>query len=306
MNEARILALAALPLLAGTGWLLGLRRPEPSVRYVEPPAAAATAAIASHAEQVESSYPGVIVSGYTADVGSEVSGSVAEVWAGVGLRVRQGDPLLRVDAGTSGQDVQVARAKLEQQRSAVARAQAELGEASDLLKRIETIESGVSEAALFAARSREQQARAALQEIQAGLAIHEADIGQQVSRSKKHVIRAPFDGIVVARFVDPGALLVPGQVVVRVITSDYFVRFAMPPEHARARSSGFAVRVEVPGLRTALAGTVSDIQPEIDPAAQLVFARARLDVGGADSGLLLPGARVHVRAVQARLAGGGG
>jgi RND family efflux transporter MFP subunit len=307
MSEGRIILLGTLPLIAGALWLGGLRRPEVTVRY-EAAAGHAGSAASDRAFDAEArhGYPGVIVSGYTAEVGTEVSGTVAEVSAGVGARVREGDPLLRIDPGSSGDDLRMARAKLDQQRSAIARAQAEVAEASDLVQRLESIASGVSDRQLVAARAKEQQAKAALAEAQAGMGVHEADVGQRLSRSKKHVIRAPFDGVVVARFVDPGALVVPGQVVARVITEDYFVRFAMSAEEARAKRAGFAVEVDVPGAERVLAGVVSDVQPEVDPAAQLVFARARLEVGDGERKVVLPGVRVQVTPAPAARQGGGG
>ena len=198
--------------------------------------------------------------------------------------------------------MRAARAKLEQQRSAVARAAAELTEASDLVTRLEAVQSGVSDRQMLAARAREQQAQAALHEAQAGIGVHEADVGQQVSRSQKFVIRAPFDGIVVERFVDPGALVLPGQVVARVINGDYYVRFAMPPDATRAQLVGQRVRVEL-GERE-LGGAVSDVQPEVDSASQLVFARAKLDAT-ADAAAIIPGARVRVCASCARARGRG-
>jgi RND family efflux transporter MFP subunit len=305
MSEGRIIVLATLPLIAGLMWLAGQRRPAHTVRYVEPAARSAAATAVEDARALaQQSYSGVIVSGYTADVGTEVGGSVTEVSAGVGARVSAGDPLLRIDPGSSGGDLVMARAKLEQQRSSVARAQAELTEASDLVRRLSAIAGGVSDLTLVAARTREQQASAALEEARAGLGIHEADIGQQVSRGKKHVIRAPFEGLVVARYVDPGGLVVPGQVVARVITSDYFVRFAMEPEEARRKGAGFRVQVDVPGAPAPLAGVVSDIQPEIDAAAQMVFARARLELQQADAGFVIPGVRVRVRAARDAVSGG--
>ena len=110
------------------------------------------------------------------------------------------------------------------------------------------------------------------------------------------------------RQADPGALVVPGQVVARVITDDAFVRFAMSAEDARAKRSGFPVRVEVPGAKTALNAVVSDVQPEVDAAAQMVFARARLEIAESERSLVIPGIRVRVRPVapaQADDNGGG-
>jgi len=301
MNEARIMLLALLPLLGGGGWLLALRQPVP-VR-MEAAAGASPAASASTPAALGlvpdgGGFLGVIVAGYSAEVGSEVGGSVEEVFASVGGRVKEGEPLLRVAPGVASDGLRAARAKLEQQRSAVKRAEVDLAEAGDLLTRLQSIQSGVSDRALVAARSREQQARAALDQAKAGTSVTEADLGQELTRSGKHTIRAPFDGIVVARFVDPGALVVPGQVVVRVITDDYYVRFAMPTEAARDQRVGSTVRVELAGAEAALHAEVSDIQPEVDSAAQLVFARARLQVDPARAASVIPGVRVRVRSAD--------
>lgn len=316
MNEARIMLLALLPLIGGGGWLLALREP-PAVVAGGPAAGRAGAAIPTTAAPVSPSadgdgFLGVIVAGYSAEVGSEVGGSVEEVFASVGSRVKEGEPLLRVAAGVTGDGLRAARAKLEQQRSAVKRAEADLAEAGDLLTRLQSIQAGVSERQLVAARTREQQARAALEQAKAGTSVTEADLGQELTRSGKHTIRAPFDGIVVARMVDPGALVVPGQVVVRVITDDYYVRFALPPDAARLTPVGSTVSVELAGTQAALRAAVSDVQPEVDAAAQLVFARARLQVEAHDAASVLPGMRVRVRALPAapvragsKTAGGG-
>lgn len=309
MSEARIMLFALLPLLGGGGWLLALREPTAvrAARGVQEPARARAGSPASSLvlgmPPDGGSFPGVIVAGYSAEVGSEVGGGVEEVFAQVGARVKEGEPLLRVAPGVANDGLRAARAKLEQQRSAVKRAEVDLVEAGDLLTRLQSIQAGVSDRALVAARAREQQARAALDQAKAGASVTEADLGQELTRSGKHTIRAPFDGIVVARFVDPGALVVPGQMVVRVITDDYYVRFALSPEAAREQRVGSAVSVELSGDPAALHAEVSDIQPEVDSAAQLVFARARLQVDPARAPRVIPGMRVRVRpAAKAALA----
>jgi RND family efflux transporter MFP subunit len=296
MNEGRMLIVGAVPLVAGALWLLGLREPEAvavSLGRARPAQDESTTKLqgAPGAE----GFLGVVVAGYTADIGAEVSGSVTEVLASVGTRVAQGDVLLRVDPSVASDDLRASRARLEQQRSEIASAEAELVEASDLVKRLQSIAAGVSDRQLVAAQSREQQMRAAVQQARAGLSVQEAALGQQVTRSGKHTIRAPFEGVVVERFVDPGGLVVPGQLVARVITEDFYVRFAMPPDAARVRHAGERVQVSLPDGDAIVHGTLSDLQPEIDAAAQLVFARARLEVTDALRRSVLPGVRVNVR-----------
>lgn len=303
MSEGRIMLLAALPLLCGGAWMLGLRRPDTAFAAVAqhgPTAVAKQVPAGGGSGDAAHDFLGVIVAGYTADVGAEVGGSVLEVFASVGSRVKAGDPLLRVAADTTSDGLRAARAKLEQQRSEVRRAEAELAEATDLLTRLQAVEAGVSDRSLVSARMREQSARASLEQARAGLGVHEADLGQEVTRSGKHTIRAPFDGLVVARFIDPGGLVTPGQVVVRVITEDAYVRFALPAEEARSQAVGSGVQVLLPGASGKLAAVISDIQPEVDSAAQLVFARARLQLDAPGAPSVLPGMRVRVVPAQVK------
>lgn len=295
MTESRIALLATLPMFIGAALVLGLRRPPLTV--VQPTADAASHAVeeARAADRAAKPYPGVIVSGYTADVGAEIGGSVVEVPARTGAKVRAGDALLRIDPRSAGGELLVAQARLEQQRSTVERANAELAEAIDLLTRLRSITDGVAERTLVAAETRAQQARAAVAEAKAGLGMQQAEIGRQRTHNEKHVIRAPFDGVVVALYVDPGDVAVPGQVVARVITEDYYVRFALPPDDTASRTPGLAVRVRLPSGE-ALAAEVTDVQPEVDAAAQLVFARARLAGGTSAEAAhrLIPGTQVEV------------
>jgi len=301
MTESRIALLATLPMLIGAALVLALRRP-PLTTALD--AEGPTHAVAAKVDPklVAAPYPGVIVSGYTADVGAEVAGSVVEVLARTGVRVRAGDALLRIDPKTAGDEVRLAQARLEQQRSAVERASAELSEATDLLARMRSITDGISERELVAAQAREQKARAAVAEARAGLGMTEAELGRQRTRSDKLVIRAPFEGMVVALYADPGDVVMPAQVVARVITEDFYVRFAMPPDDPSARAAGLHLDVRLP-TGVVIDAEVTDVQPEVDAAAQLVFARARIDrVGIAASVELIPGTQVEVRLASAALA----
>lgn len=299
MTESRIALLATLPMLVGAALVMALRRP-PLTTELEAKGPSPQVAAAQSEPREVAPYPGVIVSGYTADVGAEIAGGVLEVMARTGMHVKAGDALLRIDPKSAGDEVRVAEARLEQQRSSVARATAELDEASDLLTRLRSITDGVSQRDLVAAQAREQKARAAVAEAKAGLGMTAAELGRQRTRSDKHVIRAPFEGTVVALYVDPGDVVGPGQVVARVITEDFYVRFAMPPDDGSARTPGLRLAVRLP-TSTELTAYVTDVQPEVDAAAQLVFARARIDRTGPLGAVeLIPGTQVEVRVAHAK------
>ena len=96
--------------------------------------------------------------------------------------------------------------------------------------------------------------------------------------------------------VDPGDSVRAGQSVARVIDDTRHVRFALPREHLPSAGS-LAVLLTVDtgapagSARPTIAGIVDSLQPEVDPAAQLVFATV---TPSGDSSTLMPGTRVEV------------
>src|SRR4051812_34703505 len=101
VSEGRVVMLAALPMLCGAVWLVGLRRPEGSNEPARAHAASVREVSASAADHEDGAWLGVIVAGYSTDVGAEVSGSVHEVWVTVGAHVKAGAQLLRIDASAT-------------------------------------------------------------------------------------------------------------------------------------------------------------------------------------------------------------
>lgn len=293
MKERSIVVLGTLPLLAGAVLLLGLRRSEvPAPAAVGSPAPQDSPA--PLARRPAGGYPGVIVAGHTAEFGAEFPGEVTHVWGEPGQRVKAGDRLVQLDPSTAAGAEKVVKAQLQQQASGVERAQAELNEARDLLRRMQEVPEGVSDRALVSAQTRRDAAKAALAEARAALSMQRAKLGQQRTQTRKHLVTAPFDGIVVSVQVDPGDTVAPGAVLARMITDDLYVRFALPPAEVPAQMEGQAVKVSGASLDAPLAATVSDVQPEVDVSAQLVFARARLGQDAAALGSLISGMRVEV------------
>ena len=73
-------------------------------------------------------------------------------------------------------------------------------------------------------------------------------------------IRAPFDGVVAARFFDPGALTRGGRPILRVISSSIpRVRFAIPEPQSSAISVGGTVSVVVEGVKEPVRAEVESV-----------------------------------------------
>ena len=294
MREGWLITLGTAPMIVGFVFLLLVRPVTSSDARMRSDGAAPGSldAVLSPSAGATRTYTGVIVAGYAADVGAEFGGTVAEVLVQNGHSVKLGEPLLRIDQSGAAGAVVIAQAQVGQQQSQLARAQAELNEAQDGLRRLEQIQGGVSEGALVTARARVQTAQANLTGGEAAVRVANAELGQHKLRSQKQIIRAPFSGRLVERFVDPGNVVGPGQVVARVITDQLFVRFALPPHDALGKLVGTAVRVKLAGAPGSMSATVTDLQPEVEPASQLLFARAKLD--DEEQARVMAGARVDV------------
>mgnify|MGYP005815037153 CR=1 FL=1 len=301
-QERWFLTFGFLPMLVGAAALVLLRRPTAihADQETEKPSrieasAAGTAVSASQAD--DSGYLGVIAAEHTADLGAQLGGSVVKVFVREGARVKAGEPLLHIDPSGASGDARMAQAELLQQRSVVARAQAEYEEAQDLLDRLTAAGSGVSAQMLVAAKARAASARAAYQEAQAGIDVGKARIERERLRVSKHLITAPFDGVVVALRVDPGDVVSPGQTLARVIGGDTYVRFAVPPEAIVTTQRDARLAVREPLSSRSVSAVVTDVLPEVDAASGLVFVRARLSAEQRDTELV-PGTRVEVRLVN--------
>jgi len=142
-------------------------------------------------------------------VGSELSGTVAQVLVDVNDPVKKGQVLARLD--TSRLDDQVARsgAALSVAEANLRQARASAEEAAGNLQRLQEVArlSGgkvPSAADLAAAQAALARAQAAVASAEAGVADARAALSSDRTNLRKASIRSPIDGVVLARNVDPG------------------------------------------------------------------------------------------------------
>ncbi len=135
---------------------------------------------------------GTLTPKFQAEVKSEYSGTVAEVLVTEWVRVAKGTVLIRFDAREAEAAAQAARAGLLQAQVAAARAGRER-------ERTEQLES-----AGLATRQAVDEARTESEAAEALLAAARARGEMAETRLAKTTIRAPMDGVVASRSVNPG------------------------------------------------------------------------------------------------------
>ncbi|MEE8429297.1 MAG: efflux RND transporter periplasmic adaptor subunit [Gammaproteobacteria bacterium] len=131
-------------------------------------------------------------------------------------------------------------------------------------------------------------------ELQAQLDNAEATVNSKYASLAKKKIRAPFAGLLGIRQVDLGEYLSPGVQIVPLQALDpVYVDYALPERNFEQLSVGQPILVEVQAYPGRIfAGSISAINPGIDPGTRTVRLRATLDNS---EQLLRPGMFAEVR-----------
>ena len=135
---------------------------------------------------------GTLAARNEADVKTEYSGTVAEVYVTQWVRVKAGTPLARLDTREADAAVAAARAAALQAEVGVQRAARELDRSAKLKQAGLATQQGLDEA-----RTADEAARA-------GEAAAKAQLAMAETRRTKAVLRAPIDGVVATRNVNVG------------------------------------------------------------------------------------------------------
>lgn len=212
-----------------------------------------------------------------ADVGSKVVGYVDTVLVDRGDVVKRGQTLAVVRPSDLPDQMAAARGTQAQAQAQVALARINQERAQKLAR-----EGLASQAEL-------QNAEAALVMAEAAARASKAQIGSLATRLGEMRLEAPLDGVVVARRLDPGALVGPTSgailAVARVDTLRGFV--PVTERDAAGLAVGQAVRVTVDALPgKSFEGKVARLSPSFDAATRTLDAEVHLPNPG---GELRPG-----------------
>ncbi len=216
-----------------------------------PPEAVGTARALAEPWETGVSAIGSISSLRNVAVSAEVPGTVSKIRFESGQVAREGQILVELDA-------EVERAQL-----ASAEARREL-------------------AARNAERSKKLAAgnvisRAQMDDVEAQLKTASTDSAALRAQLERKVIRAPFRGRLGIRAVNVGQFLAPGTTVTTLdALGGTFVDFSLPQEQLSSVSVGLPVRITMEGAKEALTGTISAIEPTVDPTTRNVKLRAAI------------------------------
>lgn len=264
------------------------------------------------------SYVGTVVAPRDAVVSSTRGGRVEAYYVEIGQAVRANDLLVKLGSAELNYASQAAAASLTQARARIGgaktaeslpsaqAAKSAYEVAADALRRAEKLfaQGSVSEQELNRARSNEASARAQYEGALAAAQAEfvrvqelEAHSAQAQEALKDKAVRAPFDGVVLDRFIEVGQIAAPNAPLIRVVDdSELRVRFDVPQFDAHHVALGSRVTMQV-GPRV-LSAQVVRSTPGLVGASNARLVEAKIEVPPeADKALssqLLPGARFPV------------
>jgi RND family efflux transporter MFP subunit len=257
--------------VVASGALVGIltRAPRLDSGVVPSPRDAEPGAATVEGESAPRDFLGVVLTGQDVDVAPRVEGRVLVVLVKPGDRVRKNQPLAHMDVHAARDSLRLAEATLADAQARLAR---RTGMAAGVLSQEE-----ISNAAALVLERR-------------------ARVGELRALINDAAVRAPFDGAVSTRFLDPGAMAGPARPILRVVGgNDVRVRFAIPEERTGNVTAGMRAHLQLASQAQPLLAVVESVAPEVDAAARMTFAVARVELPSRAAARLAAGMVAHVQ-----------
>jgi membrane fusion protein (multidrug efflux system) len=212
---------------------------------------------------------GTLVAVNGTDVTTEAPGVVSAIRFESGQRVRKGEVLVQLDASAE-------TASLRALEAALKLAQAQRDRYRELFT------------------TRQAVARADLDERESEAERLQAEVNAQRALIARKTIRAPFDGVLGIRKVNPGQFVNPGDAIVSLQSLDpIYVNFSLPEQEIGRVAVGQAVTASVDALEgRAFTGTITAIEARVDAGTRNFLVQATLEN---PEELLRPGTFARVR-----------
>ncbi len=210
------------------------------------------------------SWPATVSAHTVAQIASKVPARVLEITVRPGDNAKAGQVLVRLDE-------RELKARLSQARSVLAAAEAQWAKASADARRTQTLFDAEA-----ATRQQLDTALAASRSGAAQIAEARAAVGAAASVVSEGVLRAPFDGAVVKRLMEPGDLALPGQPVITMQSMQRLrIEAAIPESCARSLQQGQELTARI-DEKTYLA-RIEEIAPAADAQTRTVLIKTALD-----------------------------
>lgn len=255
------------PVARAAATLLALAFLSAALADAQPAAPVAITTASSDTIVQEVALTGSLSSPRRARLAPEVEGRVTEVLVDAGVRVADGEPLVRLDQELSRIELRQTEASVREARANLADARRRLREAENLAAR-DTIGQSELEAR-----------RAEVQQLEAALMQREAERDFRTAMLERHTLNAPFAGVINQRMIDVGERASPDEPVLELVATERLrLDLAIPQSYFGAITTDTAVRIRVDARPDApIEGRIDTIIPVSDSGSRTFRARVELD-----------------------------
>ena len=223
---------------------------------------------------------GTVRAADSAQLASQMMGTITRVNVHEGDHVRRGEVLITIDAAQPRAAYQSAAAGVQASEQSIAAADADYALAESTMQRYQMLydKKSVSPQEFDEVKTKLAAAKARQEAAHAGRAQAEAAVSQANTAVGFSSIRAPFDGLVTAKFVDAGAMATPG---VPLLVVEDPSRFRLEVQVDESEIGAVQLGATVPIVIDAIgnqpfSGKVVQIVPAADPSSRSFTVKIEL------------------------------
>ena len=224
-------------------------------------------------------YVGVIVPAASVDISSSVGGKLEELPIPVGEKVLEGDVIAKLVNKDLRHQLKLAQAGVNSARSNLNKSRTEKTRAKEKASQAKELGEIVSKEERRDAEFEAKRSEAAEGSVKGQLGQRRAEVSRLQAQVDALTVRADFAGVVAAHYESPGQILAPERRIIRLISDETLLRFAVPHAEASAFAVGNSLSFTPDGGGPEIVATIKGVAPEVD-AASMVLIEATLDDPG--------------------------
>ena len=216
----------------------------------------------------------------SAQLASQVMGTIIRVNVHEGDRVRRGEVLVSIDEAQQQAAYTGAKAGLQASQESIAAADADYALAEATIKRYQMLydKKSVSPQEYDEVKTKLAAAQARRDAAHAGATQAEAGVAQASTAMGFTKVRAPFDGVVISKLAEPGAMAAPGLPLLVVEDPS---RFRLEAQFDESKIGAVKLGESAPVVIDALGdqpveGKVVQIVPAADPSSRTFTVKVDL------------------------------
>jgi RND family efflux transporter MFP subunit len=240
---------------------------------------------------------GVVVARQVANISPQVMAPIAEIRVHEGDSVRKGEVIVRLSSAELQSAVEQSQAQLLTASQQKAAAEAQKNLAATTYERYSTLNErhSVTPHEFDQVKAQLDAASAQLQAAAAQVAAANAAVHSSEAANSYTTIRAPFNGVVIKKLLDAGAMASPGQPLLQIeAPSDHEIDIQVNEAALGEFHQGAPVQVSIEGLAKTVAAKVREVIPSGDPAAHSFTVKIGLPAlrgiySGMTATVLVPG-----------------